>query len=327
MSGPYYTPIPANPVLDTNSAAKSATLAGLPQYCGLQWVTACFATSSDPQYNIVYDQDPAAQPGQPYSWAYQSSSSRATSVEPLRIPAPPDFYPQPGGYADGTAWDGWGCVIDPSRNVGWMGWRMAKVGGNWQATASGAFTAPGDITQVTSGLGRGDGLPAIAGSITTREVADAMSDATDTYVIPHALAVSVDISLVDTAFRAPATKSDGVTTPTNSTISEGSRFYLPSTATTASSNRFFRALLRTLKTYGLYVVDRNGGGAMMLNFERWDPANPDNMIDPNTGQPTTLSNPASISKVYYDAGLQWDYYSLSAIPWSSIRLLRQWNGA
>src|SRR4051794_15632172 len=94
MSGPYYTPIPANPVLDPASATKSATVAGMSHYAGLMWVTACFAAPTDPQYSIVYDADPAAQPGQVYDWARGDTFARGAAYEPIRIPDAPNFYAQ-----------------------------------------------------------------------------------------------------------------------------------------------------------------------------------------------------------------------------------------
>lgn len=326
MSGPYYTAIPASPVLDDNSAAKVSTLAGGTKYAGLQWVTACFASASDPQYTIAYDLDPLAQTGQTYSWAKGNRALTAEEVEPIRIPDAPYFYQQPGGYSDGAAWDGWGCVVDLTRGIGWAGWRMAKVGATWQATTSQSFAVPGTLTALTNGSGRGDGLPSIVGSITVQEAAAAFADATDTYVIPHALAASVPVGWVDTAVRAPATKTDGTNTPTTSTISEGSRFLLPSSATTASTNRLIKAIVRTLKTYGLYIVDRNGSSGLTLNFERFDPANPADMVLPNTGAASTVSNSAAIAGVYYRGGFTYDYFDLSPIPWASMQLLKQYDG-
>lgn len=326
MSGPFYTAIPASPVLDPDSATKSSALAGINHYATMGWPTATFALPTDPSYSIVYDQDPEAQPGQDYNWALGNRAHTAEEVEPVRLPDPPNFYTQPGSYADGAAWDGWGCVIDLARGIGWAGWRMVKVGSDWQATTSHSFAVPGTVAAVTNGLGRGDGLPVITGNITVQEAAAAAADATDTYVIPHALAAAGPMSMVDTVFRAPATKTDGLVAPTTSTISEGSRFYLPPSATTASTNRLIKAIVRTLKTYGMYIVDRNGSSAMVLNFERFDPANPTDMVQPDTGAPSTLADPTSIAGAYFRAGFTYDYFNLSAIPWSSLQLLKQWDG-
>lgn len=328
MSGPYYTAVPGSPVLDANSATKVATLAGITnKYALLSWPTACFAVPGDPQYTVVYDADPLAQPGQTYSWAFGARSLSAEEYEPVRIPDPPNFYPQPGSYSDGAIFDGWGVIIDPLRGIGWSGWRMVKVGSTWQATTSHAFAVPGTLTALLAGGGRGDGLPSIAGAITVQEAAAAVADATGSYVFPHALALQVPSQIADSNFRAPATKTDGTVTPTSSTISHGSRFILPSSATTASSNKIIQAMVRTLKTYGAYVTDRTGtSGPVNVVFERFDPANPTDMVAPTSGAPSTIASPTSIAGVYFRGGLTWDFFSLSAIPWSSIQLLKQYDG-
>lgn len=327
MSGPYYTALPANPILDANNAAKVATLASAAgKYAGLKWVTACFATTDDNQYNIVYDQDPQEQSGGAFTWALNQPSFRSTAVEPVRIPDQPNFYSQAGNYASGSGWDGWGCVIDPARGIGWAGWRMVKNGTQWQATTAHSFAVPGSLTSVTSGLARGDGLPIIAGSITVQEAAAAFADTTGTYVIPHALSIAVPASMVDTAHRAPATKTDGSVTPTTSTLTEGSRFYLPASAAISSSNRLMKAIFRTMQTYGVFITDRTGGNSITLNFEWFDPAKPADMVDPTNGSATTLANANAIAGAYYRAGFTYDYFDLSPLPWASLQLMAQYDG-
>lgn len=325
MTGPYYTAVPGGPVLDANSASKVSTFASVNKYANLGWSTACFAVPGDPQYSIVYDQDPAAQSGQPYSWALGNRALSAEESEPIRIPDPPNFYVQPGDYASGTSWDGWGAIVDPARSLVWSGWRMVKNGANWQATTSGSFSATDLVTKIAGG-GRGDGLSTVAGAITAQEVEAAMADATDTYVIPHALAVAVPPGLSDTNFRAPATGTDGTTAPTTSTLSHGSRFVLDSAATTSSTNRLIKAITRTLKTYGLYITDRAGSDGIVVNFERFNPANPGDMVAPSTGAASSITDPTAICGSYFRAGLTWDFFNLSAVPWASLRLLQQWDG-
>lgn len=328
MSGPYYTPIPANPVLDANSSAKVATLAGVTnKLARLSWATTCFAVPGDPPYTIVYDADPLVQAGQTYSWAYGARSLSAEEYDPIRIPDPPNFYPQPGSYSDGAGFDGWGVIADPARGIVFSGWRMVKVGSTWQAATSAAFAVPGTLATPLAGAGRGDGNAVFAGVITVQEAAAAAADTTNSYVFPHALALQVPTQISDSAFRAPATKTDGTVTPTNSTISHGSRFMLPSTATTASTNKIVQAIVRTLNVYGAYVTDRtNNNGPVNFVFERFDPANPTDMVTPGTGATSSVTASDAIAGVYYRAGFTSDYFDLSAVPWSSLQLLQQYDG-
>lgn len=322
MSGPYYEPIPADPVLDPDSASRASSIFTATPLAGLNWVTASFAVPEDPMYDIQYDQDPLVQPGQEYDWAYSDSSMQTPNTEPVRIPNAPYFYPQPGVNTD-PDWDGWGAVVDLERNLGWAGWRMVKVNGEWQAVTAHAFPLD-TLATVTEGIGRGDGLPAIAGSVTVQEVQAALDDATDTYVIPHALAMSVSSDLVDNQVRFPAVKTDGDRTPSASTVSEGMRLRLAPSAPVSTSNRLMRALCRTLKIYGAYIVDRNGSSGVSVNFERSNPADPDDMV--NDGVPSDASDAGAIARPYFDAGMEWDYFALTEIPWSQMQVLLQWDG-
>lgn len=329
MSGPYYTAIPASPVLDANSAAKVATLAGITnKLARLSWATVNFAVPSDPSYTIVYDADPLVQSGQTYSWAFGARSLSAEEYDPIRIPDPPNFYPEPGSYADGAAFDGWGVIADLARSLVFSGWRMVKSGSNWQAATSGAFAIPGTLVTPLAGGGRGDGNAVFAGVITVQEAAAAVADTSGTYVFPHALALQVPSQISDSAFRAPARGTDGTVTPTTSTISHGSRFMLPSSATTASTNKIIQAIVRTLKVYGAYITDRtNTSGPVNLVFERFDPANPGDMVTPTTGAASSVTASDAIAGVYYRAGWTTDYVNLNTvIPWSSLQLLQQWDG-
>lgn len=331
-ASPWFTPIPASPVLDANSTAKSDTIRVVGnRYCGLKWVTLSFAGSGDPEYNVVYDKDPEAQSGVgAFQWAWQNFRLRAEEVEPVRLPAA--FHQQPGSYATGTGWDGWASVLDAGTGRTWAGWRMVKDAGGWQATTSHSVTYPGMWAGVVHGGSRGDGCPVFAGSITVKEIEAAVADTTDSYVIPHALAVAGPSNHIDSNFRYPASKTDGTVTPGTATISEGSRFQIdPATAlpldATTARGRVMRSITRALKTYGMYIVDRTGtDGPWMMNFERYNPTNVGDMVE-ETGTASTITSATAIAGAYYRAGLDFDFYPLNTnIPWSGLRLLAHWTG-
>jgi hypothetical protein len=69
-----------------------------------------------------------------------------------------------------------------------------------------------------------------------------------------------------------------------------------------------RTVARALQRYGAYVVDR-GGAPLSVSFERAPDA--------------TATYPGS---VYTALGSGWDYYGMSRIPWSRLRVLKTWQG-
>ena len=64
-----------------------------------------------------------------------------------------------------------------------------------------------------------------------------------------------------------------------------------------------KVIAKTLQTYGAYVVDK-GGARMAFLFEEIPGA--------------TSSNPGA---AWSNAGLKWDYYDMSKIPWSQLRVI------
>ena len=187
-----------------------------------------------------------------------------------------------------------------------------QVFGLWQASynpTTNRWTASwGGMTSMngngidTSGSATATGISRFAGVVTAQEMTAAIAANSG---VNHALVFATDIA--GPTFVGPAIKSDGnnpagVPLP----IPEGYRVQLdPSINVDALPGLTpgERVIAKTLQTHGAYVVDK-GGARMAFSFE----ALPD----------STDNYPG---KVWSDAGFSWDYYDMSGIPWSKLRVL------
>lgn len=139
----------------------------------------------------------------------------------------------------------------------------------------------------------GAGISRAAGVVRAAEI--------EAGAIEHALVFSTMYCKAD-AFRYPATKDDGQYEGEGG-IEEGSRLQLdpdldPDDHALSAAER---AVFVALQTYGAYAIDC-GGAAMAFSFE-------DVPGDPGAG--------------YEAAGLTYDYFDLSAIPFASARVLAE----
>jgi hypothetical protein len=133
----------------------------------------------------------------------------------------------------------------------------------------------------------------------------------------HALFFSTNI-LAPTVYQYPAMATDGanpsgVPTP----IPIGSRVQLDPSISDATIDATSgitageKVIAKTLKTHGAYVGD-SGGSRMGFLAERvrdataWDTA-------PGTA--------------WVALGFEWDYWDMTHIPWSSLRVLKNWDGS
>ena len=155
-----------------------------------------------------------------------------------------------------------------------------------------------DIT----GSATGSGISVAAGVVTAAEFSAAVAANSG---INHALVFSTNIAAP--TFVGPAKKSDGsniagVATP----LPQGYRIQLdPSIDVDAipGITPGEKVIAKTLQTYGAYVID-NGAAAIAFNFE--------------TVPGATSANPGT---VWTSAGLLWDYYDMTKIPWTKLRVL------
>lgn len=201
------------------------------------------------------------------------------------------------------------AILDPT---------TGKAYGLWQASydsSTDTWTAAwGGVTNLNgngvdqSGSATGTNIARFAGVVTAAEFSAAIAANTG---INHALFISSDIA--GALFTGPATKSDGVNMAGVAVpIPEGTRIQLdPSINVDAipGISAAEKVIAKTLQTYGAYVGDQ-GGARMAFIFE--------------TVPDATSTNPGS---VYTDAGLEWDYYNMTDIPWSKLRVLANWDGS
>jgi hypothetical protein len=207
-----------------------------------------------------------------------------------RLPVPTKAKPSTGS-------DGAMVVIEANGTLGEY-WQARRTSTGWKASWGAVNTWSGSGW---SGASTGAGASRLGGVIRVSEIKAG--------VINHALVVQSD-NVCARVFRAPAIKTDGNSTRTDC-IPEGARLQLDPKI---DVNRIpgitpaERTVARALQRYGAYVIDR-GGAPLSMSFERAPDA--------------TASSPGA---VYKAAGLGWDYYGMSRIPWTKLRVLKTWQG-
>ncbi len=341
-AGDYLTtPIPANPVLDANSATRAAVLVGPTGGQGfitLDAETAYVVTSNDPLKTITWTTDP--------SWNFiGGTDAHLSKWGPFRIPtkasgAAGDIGSGPGGTVDDGG-DHWLSILDSSKTstqapygVRLDFWRFRYENGGFTCASLTVWALKADGTAGFTrldGYGTGAGL-SMQGHLTINELS---TDAP----VNHALFFSVQASSVSTGFREPALKTDGTVTPSNSTLLEGMRVQLdPSInldAITALNSgtptaKLQKRVARALQVYGAYLTDRKGPGVgMSIGTGSADPT------DPAAGNPTSSrifgwpGNPLRTGGVL-NGIVPYDYYEFPDIPWrtgttGNMRVLDSWN--
>jgi hypothetical protein len=146
------------------------------------------------------------------------------------------------------------------------------------------------------GQATGSDISRLAGVVRTFEMRQG--------VINHALVFSTN-NACHGVYRFPAGTTDG-SSLRSSCIPEGARIQLdPSINVDAIANMTAgeRVVARALQKYGAYAID-NGGANMAFIFEV-----PSGETDP-----------------YPSVGFTGDYFGMDRIPWTRLRVLRQWDG-
>ena len=230
-------------------------------------------------------------------WNADSSTPRHTvdclrdwgvcTLEQERVPIPDGAVPSPGS-------DGAMVVIDWSTRRSYEFYEARKrTSGGWVTAWGGVepLDGPG-----TPGAAVGAGISRLAGVVRTFEMAQGRID--------HALVFSTDNACRD-VFRHPASKTDGLSLRPDC-IPEGARVQLdPMIDVDAlpGLTKGERIVARALQTYGAFAID-NGGAKMAFIFEK----------------------PSGEASPYPSLGFTQDYFEMDRIPWSSLRVLRQWDG-
>lgn len=234
-----------------------------------------------------------------------SEITASTPRTVFRITAPSDWgtpsiagqsVPVPTGTRLPTGSDRHYAVADPTKNKIYGLWdtNLSSKSAGWGAM----IELQGDGRERPPGTSTAAGIATYACTIRQSELAAG--------VIPHAIPFSSDM-VRRSEFRYPATKTDGSNLANSSvTIPEGTRVQLDPSINVDGIygiTRGEKAVAKALQKYGGYCVD-NGGARMAFMFEY-------------TGSTTINTN----------AGLSWDYYDMSRIPWASLRVLGNWNGS
>ena len=199
--------------------------------------------------------------------------------------------------------DGHVAVLDPVSGQAYGIWKAKydTATDTWTGTWGGMTPLNGNGID-TTGSATATGISRAAGVITTTELTAAIAANTG---VNHALVFSTDIA--GPGFVGPAIKSDGTNKAAVATpIPEGYRIQLDPTINVDAIPNITpgeKVIAKTLQTYGAYVVDQ-GGARMAFIFE----------LAPDA----TATNPGS---AYTNAGLAWDYYDMTNIPWSQLTVL------
>lgn len=282
-----WAPIPANPVLDSQSAAIAAMLAesGKGQILNTYeyGVKVVDAPSSAPKYDVQF----TAGWGDPFG--------------ALQVPIPNGTVVPPGS-------DGHVAIIDRTNNRVFNFWQ-ANFSGSTKTASYGAMVAlDGDgreaISGTYAGSSTGANLARLAGIIRLSEMQAGL--------IPHALFFSTDRAVGpdgSSNFRYPAVKTDANKSPGQypALIPEGARIQLNPSLNIDGMNMTAgeKTIAKALQTYGAYCGDN--GGARMAFIAEYEGSDP--------------------GATYSSKGIGWDYFGLTGIPWSQLRVLKSWNGA
>lgn len=232
-----------------------------------------------------------------------TASTPRFTITPTNAPAwgPNPFagysIPIPAGTPIPAGSDGQLAIVDPFSGKVFGLWQAVFSGGVWSCSWGGVATYNGDGTDFIGSttavqLARLAGIPLIS------EFNQAVANNSG---LDHALMFASKFAA--TSFVYPAKKADAVAT--NPTIPQGTRFQLdPSINVNAIAGITDgeKVIAKTLQTHGGYISD--SGGAPLSLIGQLEPGN------------------AS----YTAAGIAWDYFDLSHIPWASIRFLGSVDG-
>lgn len=175
----------------------------------------------------------------------------------------------PAGVTPAAGADGHADIIDPSMNRIHSFWQLSKDSvGQWHAAQytwtpidGTGWGTPGEYMQGS----RAAGVVPIAGLIRASEVDDGRA------MYAHALAMSLTYNGLSASPTSvfPATSADwDAATANTGGIPEGARLFLPTSFNLGSiTDAKLLKVVKTLQTYGAYVVDRNYGTPYVIYVE------------------------------------------------------------
>lgn len=297
----HWDPIPASPTLDTNSAAIVAKLGDESKQHVLNLIE--FG-------NVLRGPDGISALTTRYTVDMEYDAEWGDAFPPgATMPIPDDI--DNGDLAPGS--DKHLSVADPSTNGVYSLWIANKTGGSWEAGWGGYTDLDGEGREETGGS-TGSGISRFACVIRESEIAAGE--------IPHALFFASNMVKGPNGgsnWKYPATKTDGQeldgSLSSTEYIWEGARVQLNPALDPDSYtlNDGERAIFIALQTYGAYCGDNGGssGNPRMAILCELSPTHSDDY--PGDG--------------YDSAGIDGDYYNLDAIPWSQLRVLKNWDGS
>lgn len=287
----WYTPLPATPPLDPNSANLVAEFQRQFQtYYGNVGVNT--TAYSSPIY--IASQNEATQPVAVWDCHNNGWIDSGLAQQWTAVPIP--SYAQP---ADGT--DSEMTIYQPSTDTLWEFWEMQKTAnGTWQACWGGRMTGvssnPGIWTKPYGAAATG--LPFAPGQITADDIKNG--------VINHVIGIAlVDVENWD-KWSWPANRSDGWN-PNNlpNRIREGQRFRIDPSVNIDALNltSIARMVAKAGQTYGFVVWDK--AGSISVRFENPKSFTQVGQPDPYVTQFNGVPN----------------YALLDGIPWNKLQFL------
>jgi hypothetical protein len=203
--------------------------------------------------------------------------------------------------------DGHVAIYDPTDGKMYNLWRATFDGTNLGASWGAVVDAQGSGIEGPVGSSTASALARYAGVIRVSEIAAGE--------IPHALFFATNAA-APTVFRYPAGKTDGANLAgVSDPILQGARVQLdPSIDLAAIPDITAGELIvgRALQRYGAYCGD-NGGARMGFLFESAPDATGDQYEEAGA--------------VYNSVGFKFDYFDMIHLPWSSLRVLKNWDGS
>jgi hypothetical protein len=189
--------------------------------------------------------------------------------------------------------DGAMVVVDWTTRRSFEFYDTQRSGSGWTSGWGGVLSIDGIGN---GGAATGSDISRLAGVVRTYEMRQG--------VINHALVFSTN-NACHGVYRFPAGTTDG-SSLRSSCVPEGARIQLDPSINVDNIPNITageRTVARALQKYGAYVID-NGGANMAFIFEV-----PSGETDP-----------------YPSVGFTGDYFGMDRIPWTRLRVLRQWDG-